>query len=255
MIGRDKLAGAVLLIAVACGGGSEGVDAGGGPDADPEAPDGASADAGGSTPCDPMAQSGCGPEEKCSIIPAKVGGEPSEIGCVPNTGAGEAFALCNQATHAAPDDCARGLACVGATAPRCLPFCADYPVDTCGPGQVCAFGVDLDADWLVDVSFCAVACDLFAQDCEDPQFACYPTSGGSICALVGAGDTPTSEGAACDYANSCEEGLGCFRIGVSLEWLCFAVCDPYGTGGPTCGLDQSCIPVEDESWGLCQDDA
>ena len=254
---REICAALAIAAAVAfgCGGGdSDGVDAGGIADADPEAPDGAPADARPATACDPLTQIGCSADEKCTIVPSSIHGEPSVVGCVPNTGDGAAFETCTPATHVTPDDCARGLACVGTAAPRCLPFCTDYPLDTCGAGQSCALGEDLDGDWVVDVSFCAATCDLFLKDCTDPAFACYPTRAGPICLLEGAGDVPAPEGAACEYANSCAEGLGCFRIGVSLEWLCFAVCDPYGTGGPTCGAAQSCIPVEDEVWGLCQDD-
>jgi len=245
----------VLAVAVGlgCDGTAEGVDAGL-PDADPEAPDARPVDAGGLVPCDPLTQIGCGSHQKCSIVPSDIYGEPDEIGCVPGGGALTEFEPCTPATHVTPDDCEPGLACVGSVAPRCLPFCADTPFDTCDAGQACALGKDLDGDWVVDVSFCAETCDLFAHDCGDPSFACYPTQDAPICLVEGAGDTPALEGEPCPYANSCAEGLGCFRIGVSPDWYCFAICDPYGTGGPTCGMGQSCNPVQDEVWGICQAD-
>ncbi len=246
---------AVLLSAVfglSCDGeGSAGVDAGA--DAEPAQPDASLIDATSQVPCDPLTQAGCGPSEKCTIVPSALQGEPPVIGCVPSSGSGAAFEPCVPATYDTPDDCAPGLACVGTLAPRCLAFCEDHPTDTCGAGQTCALGDDLDGDLVVDVSYCAESCDLFTQDCSDPSFACYPTRQGSICLLAGAGGGPADEGEPCAAANSCAEGLGCFRIGTSLDWICFAICDPFGTGGPICHPGQTCYQVEDEVWGVCQD--
>jgi hypothetical protein len=238
---------AVVSAVLGCGGGNAGGDAG--PDADPLAPD-ARTD-GSVTPqsCDPVAQD-CPAGLKCSLIPGASAGEPAEPGCVEDTGDLGPMQSCTPATPTIPDACERGLVCRGETDPHCLEFCASDPTDTCGPGTICAFDVDLDGDLFVDVQFCALECDPLAQDCPDSSTACYPSRRGTVCAPEGAGDVPVGEGGYCPYANACAEGLGCFGSG--SDWSCYRLCDPYD-GVPGCGSGQSCVRVENEVWGICLD--
>lgn len=198
--------------------------------------------------CDPVAQD-CPAGYKCSLVPAASPGDPSEPGCVEDTGNRGAMEACTPATPTLPDDCDRGLVCRGDD-PHCLEFCASDPTDTCGPGTICAFDVDLDADLFVDVQFCGLLCDPLAQNCPDASTACYPSRRGTVCASEGASNPPVGEGGYCPYANSCAEGLGCFGSG--SDWYCYRLCDPYD-GVPGCSVGQSCVRVENEDWGICLD--
>lgn len=236
---------AIALSAVACGGGS------GEADAASDAPI-AMIDAGpttidASTPafCDPVDQSGCNPGQKCSLIP----GASPRIGCVADEGSIALEQPCTPATSTTPDLCAPGLVCRGQTTPVCQEFCDDSPTDTCSNGQTCVFDYDLDGDFYVDYELCGRSCEVLQQNCIS-GFGCYPSQGGEICAEEGAGDIPVAEGGECPYANSCEAGLGCFRLGASPDWLCFKLCQP---GGNDCSPTQTCNPVADENWGLCID--
>jgi hypothetical protein len=92
---------------------------------------------------------------------------------------------------------------------------------------------------------------VLAQDCDLSGISCYPTRDGTVCAPEGAGTVGATEGEICEAANSCEEGLGCFRVGASPEWLCFKICDADNSGGPTCGVNQFCNRHENDPWGLC----
>lgn len=238
------IAGALAL--VACGDGK--ADNDGGPDA-VVAPDAGAAPDATPASCDPVTQDGCEAGQKCSVIPGVSGGDDM-LGCVADTGSAGLLMACAPPTPTTPDDCAKGLACRGTTDPRCMEFCSSEPTDTCGTGQVCAFGVDLDGDQVTDAEFCTESCDPLAQDCTSSTFACYPSRSGAICAQEGAGGTPALEGETCPFANSCAEGLGCFRIGLSQDWLCFKLCDPV-SGTPGCGAGQTCGTVENENWGIC----
>jgi hypothetical protein len=201
--------------------------------------------------CDPVTQDGCEEGEKCTIVPSGIVGGPAVIGCVDADGDLGAMEPCSRAMFDSPDNCLPGLSCRGTVDPRCLPFCTDYPEDTCDEGQICALGEDIDGDFWVDVEFCALTCDPLAQDCTEEIQACYPTRGGAICAPEGAGDEPVAEGELCLYANSCGGGLGCL-LSESFEWLCYKLCDLEG-GEPSCSPVQVCNPFEDEPWGVCID--
>ena len=238
---------AAILVVAACGGDDVATVDGG-------ADDGAIAGDGGEdafnpVSCDPVSQLGCQADEKCSVIPSQIYGEPPEVGCVAGGGSLGMMASCEPATFNQPDDCVRGMVCVGSAAPHCLPFCADFPVDTCAADQICAFEDDLDGDFIVDVMYCAQTCDLLEQDCGGAGIGCYPTRSGDLCAPVGAGETPVGEGELCDHANSCAVGLGCFQIDL-YAWECLVICDP---GGDDCAAWQFCNPVADENWGVCID--
>lgn len=179
-------------------------------------------------------------------------GEPPVVGCAPRLGTLQALDSCTPATAGSPDDCAPGLACRGDADPRCLAFCARQP-DTCSSADICLFSEDLDGDLSADVRFCARLCDVLAQDCGQAGIACYPTRDGEVCAPEGAGSLPRTEGQSCDFANSCAEGLGCFRVGTSPDWSCFKVCDAGGGGGPACASNQVCNRHESDDWGVCID--
>ncbi len=202
--------------------------------------------------CDPITQSGCAPDEKCSIVPDADSSNPPTIGCVANVGSIAIHQTCTKATATVPDDCKRGTACVGTAAPRCVEFCTSDSADTCSGGQVCAVALDFDGDFIADAEFCAEPCDPLAQDCSVAADACYPSRQEALCFVEGAGGTPVAEGGTCDFANSCAAGNGCFRLGVSLEWLCFKLCDPLG-GAPACTGGKVCSQVQDETWGICVD--
>jgi hypothetical protein len=119
----------------------------------------------------------------------------------------------------------------------------------CGANESCIFVEDLDGDLVADVEYCARTCDLLDQDCPGADIGCYPTRDGPVCAPIGAGDLPRQEGDYCEFANSCDVGLGCFFV--SSDWFCLRVCDYFETGGPTCGVDEVCNRHEDDDWGVC----
>jgi len=243
----------LLVAAVSCYSGSSGEadagpdDAAVGPDAplDPDAamsPDGST-----STSCDPVAQSGCSASEKCTIL----NDTAPHIACGPRAGTKGHLESCAPATATMPDDCAPGLVCRGDNDPRCLEFCADAPVDTCGGADICLFQEDLDGDLIADVKYCARICDVLTQDCSEAGISCFPTRDGTVCAPEGAGATPSQVGQSCDYANSCAAGLGCFRVGSSQDWRCYQICDANGAGGPSCAGGQYCSRHENDDWGVC----
>lgn len=239
---------AFALLWAACGDdGGAGPDAGG--DAQPPVADAAPVDAADTDAaipgsCDPVSQLGCNANQKCSIIP----GSPARIGCVSDQGSRTLGQSCTVATTTQPDLCQAGLVCRGETTPICQEFCDDSPSDTCSPGYSCVFEFDLDADFIVDYQLCGAQCDVLVQDCVSGH-GCYPSLGGEICAEEGAGSTPVAEGGVCPYANSCEAGTGCFRLGgPGSDYLCFKICDPLGND---CAFNQTCNPVSGENWGLC----
>jgi len=246
---RVFISAAVLLAFAACGDDGSGSTDGGGIDASVPTADASPVDASvvvdASIPtnCDPVSQQGCDPGQKCSVIP----GTPARIGCVSDLGTIALRQSCTVATAAVPDQCAPGLVCRGETTPVCQEFCDDSPSDTCSGAQACVFEFDIDGDFFVDYELCGASCDVLQQDCIAGH-ACYPSLGGEICAEEGGGSTPVSEGGMCPFANSCEVGTGCFRLGAGADWLCFKICDP---SGDDCALDQICNPVAGESWGLC----
>lgn len=217
---------------------------------DAGAPDAADIDATPAGPCDPVAQTGCGETQKCSIAPSPTVGEPPMLACVPATGTKLVLDSCTPATATSADDCVPGLACRGDSDPRCLAFCADQP-DTCSGADICLFSEDLDGDLNADVRYCARLCDVLGQDCDQSGVSCYPTRDGEICVPEGAGSAPVGEGQSCEFANSCAEGLGCFRVGSSPNWLCFKVCDANNAGGPGCAANQVCNRHESDDWGVC----
>jgi len=185
----------------------------------------------------------CAEGEKCTILRDA----DRTIGCTAVVGHRVAGESCDTSAGAG-DDCAPGLYCDASTSPAvCVELCAQEPADTCSAGGVCALSLPV-AD---GVQMCAQVCDPVAQDCERDGFACYPSRWGPSCAQIGGGGDTVGEGAPCGFANECDPGLACLRVGQA--WSCFQICDPFVAYGGGCSVAQLCNRVDDESWGICID--
>lgn len=249
-----------LLGATSCSGpgpmdaGAEPVDASaadaGPPDA--AAPDagrdaGAALDAAVATACELVAQTGCGADEKCTLIDD--GG--NRRGCVPVRGTvAEGEPCTRDAAGFGHDDCAPGFTCtfIGVLPPsaggsrRCRRLCEDDAI--CGAGQRCA---SLTAE-APAAGFCGPTCTPFGDDCEAPLECTRAWSAVdperpffASCRLPG--DVP--EGSSCAVvAENCASGLVCAEIVVGAG-MCARPCDathPCPSG--------ECTEI-DPSIGLC----
>jgi hypothetical protein len=218
-----------------------------GPDAGPSTDGGPGmVDAGNPlvTGCDLVAQAGCEDQQKCTVV-----GEGSErtVACVDVVGTRGAQETCDPSAGLG-DDCAAGLYCDDTAEPAlCVPFCSDEPTDTCGADALCALSFDI---MTTEVQVCADRCDPVGQDCSRTGFGCYPGRDGPSCAFVGGGLDVASEGETCEYANECDLGLACLKVGSFPDWSCFKICDPFAIDDG-CADTQLCNQVDDEGWGIC----
>jgi hypothetical protein len=208
---------------------------------------GSGLDAAVATACELVAQTGCGADEKCTLIDD--GG--NRRGCVPlRGGVAEGEPCTRDAAGFGHDDCAPGLTCtfIGVLPPSaggarlCRRLCEDDAI--CGAGQRCA---SLTAE-ARPAGFCGPTCTPFADDCEaplectrawvavDPERPFFAS-----CRLPG--DVP--EGSSCSaVAENCASGLVCAEIVVG-GGLCARPCDaahPCPSG--------ACTEI-DPSIGLC----
>lgn len=211
-------------------------------DGGPEVDGGASSDPDARTEgCELVGQTGCGDGEKCTVVS---GDEGRLVGCAQE---GDRLVGESCAPDAGDgDDCEVGAFCDASSTPAvCVQLCEREPSDTCNEGSVCALSFEVGG---AAVRMCAPQCDPVSQDCSRSQFACYPSRSGTSCAFIGGGAPPIEEGAFCQYANECAEGLGCLKVGDT--WSCMRLCDPFAIEDG-CTATQVCNRVDDESWGVC----
>jgi len=201
--------------------------------------------------CNLVLQSGCADGQKCTLIADQESGEIS-IGCTEN-GSDPLYGMCDVPSGDTPDSCMAGHLCDGFDVKRCLEFCESMPDDTCSEDQVCSYNLDIDNDNFADAHLCASRCSPLDQDCSYDEMGCYPSRSGPICAPIGAGEEPVSKGGLCVFGNSCEKGLGCFRLSGTTDWRCFQLCALGERDGPTCGAQEICNQIEDEDWGICME--
>jgi len=190
--------------------------------------------------CDPFDPTSCSDGESC-----RLGATGTECMALFSTvaAAGE---VCTRS-----DGCEPGTLCLDfGEGFVCHLMCPDGSIGFCGAGQACGGGL---GDTCVRVCRpTPVPCDIYAQDCVDPELACV---------LVTHADTgerytgcrppgPLTEGETCGTGvGTCERGLVCIRVtGVSS---CRSVCSD---DGPDCTAPQACTGVT-TGWGVryCSD--
>jgi hypothetical protein len=143
--------------------------------------------------------------------------------------------------------CELGTLCATyADAQRCMQFCdAQHP---CGANSACFVRVTGPAD-MTEGRVCGQICGLLSQDCAGKAQGCYP-SAATLGALMERGicvDAGTAvEGAACEAANDCAEGLTCIDSGTCVE-----MCDRNGANTCTAGLTCKAL-VGHTTTGVCQ---
>jgi hypothetical protein len=95
----------------------------------------------------------------------------------------------------------------------------------------------------------APPCDIYAQDCDDPELACTLVTNFETGERYTGCRTPgtVALGGGCGGGmGSCAEGLICVRVeGVST---CHAVCNPEA-GGPDCTTPATCSGMT-TGWGV-----
>ncbi|MBT8493913.1 MAG: hypothetical protein KJO07_12745 [Deltaproteobacteria bacterium] len=231
----------IAVLAAACSSSSVA-----GPDGGPALDGGGAVDAGNPlvTGCDLLAQVGCQDGQKCTVVGQ---GSEATVACVDLAGSKGDGEVCDPEAGQG-DDCAAGFHCDDTASPAvCVPFCSDEPSDTCGAEALCALSFEIDS---TEVRLCADRCDPVAQDCSRDGLGCYPGRSGPSCAVVGGGLDVASEGESCEYANECDQGLACLKVGTFIDWTCFRICDPFVIEDGCSDL-QLCNQVDDESWGIC----
>lgn len=129
--------------------------------------------------------------------------------------------------------------------------CAPESISQCHPSKVgeCT-AVDGGARACIkvgydDVGLCVPSCSVFAQECTQSGYACFPNATGEGTCLT---TSSKAAGTACIYRNDCAKGLGCATSGV---------CRPY-CGGPSnvaCTNGKQCVDfdpsVKKAVVGLC----
>ena len=216
----------------------------------------------GDRTCYPVAQTGCNPGEKCTFVRDVENPAESRTFCRPE-GSVQSVNICTSDAITGLDNCAAGLFCAGGI---CAEICSVAP-DSCSSGFSCA-----ELPGLVDspgVGYCQVVCDPLSDPsgCSGGE-ACYIliVPGTSMCATPWTTDT---QGAACEYINSCASGYGCIlhNSPVNPTGLdCAFICDALQGGGPTCaeGSEPSytCVQINQfypdvaglpDAYGMCVD--
>lgn len=152
-----------------------------------------------------------------------------------NERVGKCLRTCTEKAGANP--CREGYSCyddeTAVCGPDAISQCQPSKVGQCGPddaGPRACIKVGYD-----DVGLCVAGCDVFAQGCTEPGFACFPNAAGEGTCLTSV--TSGTEGASCTYKNDCAAGLGCAPSGV---------CRPYcgGASNVACTNGKSCVDFD-----------
>lgn len=113
-----------------------------------------------------------------------------------------------------------------------------FDTEECAGDSVCAS--------TVGGNFCMNRCSSDIVICEDNQ-ACVQAEGDpALYVCLPGGETQV--GNTCTTSFQCTLGGVCAEI--DEEFLCAQICDPAFVQG--CPLEEACIPLEDESRGICR---
>jgi hypothetical protein len=216
--------------------------------------------------CDIVLQN-CGSGSECKPVNLEAGACNYALECVSNTTGSitEGYA-CTQSGASNP--CVAGLECIEN---RCARHCCLGDDSICGPSQPegftgkCAVNVSLQNCTSTVYSVCTYAkpCEPFQLQACGPGLTCLVTdsNGTASCSDYASGtDAGKAEKAACQYANDCEDGLGCYGApdggASSCQWNCYVkgMGGPYdsqiaadaGAGKGGCPGVEKCMPI---NWG------
>ncbi len=185
--------------------------------------------------CDPFDPASCGAAESC-----RLGATGTACMAISSPAALEGEA-CTRS-----DGCEPGTLCLDfGEGFVCHRMCPDGSIGFCGAGQAC--GGSLGDSCVRVCRPTPVPCDIYAQDCADPELACvlvtHADTGERYTGCRPPGEL--TEGEVCGSGvGTCERGLVCIRVsGVST---CRSVCDD---GGPECTAPQTCTGVT-TGWGV-----
>ncbi|MFZ5470527.1 MAG: hypothetical protein ACOZIN_13910 [Myxococcota bacterium] len=183
--------------------------------------------------CDLVLQN-CPVGEKCTYV-SDAGG--FERGCAPEGTADEGSPCTGTPSS---NTCRAGLVCAlrelpdGGVDTACARFC--NTTAQCTSPKLCNVVLTL-AGTAERPTLCGdppPSCDLFAQDCQRLNDACYPS--GSVAACFPEGTL--GDGEACVYSNDCVKGSAC--TGGGNGFTCRPLC---GTGGAPACASGTCVSL------------
>lgn len=184
----------------------------------------------GPVACDPLTSTPCGTGERCAWVREAAGGH---LDCVAD-GTVASGGACTIGTDGStgPDDCARGLFCLGGA---CVAVCDSTLATSCAPSGSC----QLYSDTLsATVGVCQPRCNPLTQlltdgsSCPSGQ-GCYEEPGASggaphfVCAH--AGTAPIGPYTGTPFVNSCVPGAHLLRAPNGTDFECVPYCTPVTT--------------------------
>ncbi|MBN1654894.1 MAG: hypothetical protein JXA30_14085 [Deltaproteobacteria bacterium] len=202
--------------------------------------------------CDLLDDESCGEGKGCQFLTPSSGDEDPFAQCV-DVGEGQAGEACD-------DDnlCAAGFDCNGGF---CHKYCCTLGSTVqCPTDQACVIevlGQDQKSTGVYLCDECVDCNPLTAEGCEAGQ-GCYPIPSSDKdtgCRLCLVSSEKKEEGDACDSANDCKPGLGCYSINEEAP-ACTSFCDLTADSDP-CEPDGRCTgeligeASMDETVGLC----
>ncbi len=245
-----------------------GGDSGGGDGGGSDGPTPMTCEAGISGSCDVYLQD-CPTGQECTAFKQTDGGYT--LKCITNkTGSIKEGYACTPSGSG--NNCVAGLECIEH---RCARHCCIGDDAICGKAQPEGFTGKCDVNVTVDGTNTAYSVCTYNKPCQPYQIQpCGPgleclvqdMSGTASCsAYANGGDSGLAEKAPCQYANDCNDGMGCYGTvdaGSKCEWNCYLGGGPFDAGikdagagkggcpgGETCGGGVTGLPT----WfGLCQ---
>src|SRR5206468_4166085 len=202
---------------------------------------GAGLTCGSSGDCDPYADS-CGAGKVCLPRPSDGRTTCMTEAAVPK----QEHEVCVR------QECAPGLACLSSFPEydwHCQRLCPPGSHGRCGPGEVCGDAIGYGC--IMNCVPVLQTCDIYAQDCANPEEACAPTmnvetgqkyTGCHLAPVI-------AEGKPCEvssYLPTCARGQICAFPSGLTESSCQRVCRPGGT--PTCPTGQACTGLFGGGW-------
>jgi hypothetical protein len=215
--------------------------------------------------CDVFKQD-CPEGEKCSAYAEGGGSSWNATKCVPVTGEGTPGDACTTEGGGVSglDDCQKGAMCWDVDAENkglCVELCGGTEASpTCS--NEADFGCAVVNDGVLNL--CLPDCDPLIQNCPGDDL-CIPIADTFVCVLDASGADAGKAFDPCEFANSCDKGLGCFNPANAMECdanaggCCLPFCDLSDPGVKCPGVGQSCVslyeegmaPPEFENVGVC----
>ena len=122
--------------------------------------------------------------------------------------------------------------------------------DSIGEGEPCFDTEECAGDSVcastVGGNFCMNRCSSDIVICEDRQACVQAEEDAALYVCLPGGETPV--GNACTTSFQCTLGAICAEV--DGEFLCAQICDPAFVQG--CPLEEACVPLDDESRGICR---